>query len=124
MLKTCCAAAIVSLVVSLAVPTAGDSYTNGSLEATFDCPGKQCITKCVGPGGPQSFTGYSSLKAYILDQADRLWLDMDDTTFVILGVGDRCEFGGTGFSIKPRPGGSVSLPGFSPAVICIGTQCR
>lgn len=101
-----------------------EGYILGMQQQSFTCPAANCKTQCVGPGGPQTITGYKQLDAFMISQADRLWLQMDKTKMIVLGVGDRCTFDGTAWEIKQRPGGSSLLPGFAPAVICIGSQCN
>lgn len=96
---------------------------NGVLQQQFLCPQKDCKTQCVGPGGPQTITGYRNLSAYMFSQPDRLWLDLDDIAMIILGVGDRCTFAGAPLKVKIAPGGS-SLFGPNPQQCnCIGNQC-
>lgn len=115
-------AAVILAVVCLS----GSAFAQvqGTLQQQFTCPAQNCSTQCVGPGGAQTIKSYKVLKAYMLSQPDRLWLDLDDTTMIVLGVGDRCTFAGTPLPITGPPPEQSKL-GDPPkqACTCIGTKC-
>jgi hypothetical protein len=96
----------------------------GSFQEEFTCnaPGPQCSTTCVGPGGPITIDNYKVLKAYQISQPDRLWLQTDSGKTIVLGVADRCTFGGVADTIVTNPANSPLGP-YQPARICIGQQC-
>jgi len=96
---------------------------NGVLQQQFLCPQGDCKTQCVGPGGPQTITGYRNLSAYMFSQPDRLWLDLDDTTMIVLGVGDRCTFAGTPLKVKLAPGETSQFGPGPQQCVCVGNQC-
>jgi hypothetical protein len=121
------AAAVLLVFVSL-TPARADmdpnTPVNATLQEQFLCPAKNCTTQCVGPGGPQTITNYGNLSAYVITQPDRLWLNLDNVTMIVLGVGDRCTFAGTPLKMVPAAGGSSSLPPVTPPCMCIGNQCN
>jgi hypothetical protein len=73
----------------------------GDLQESFTCPAANCKTMCTSLNGLQTFTGYKELDAYMVHQPDRLWLQMDKTRTVVLGVGDQCQFEGVAQPIQP-----------------------
>ncbi len=95
---------------------------NGTLQEDFSCPAANCTTTCVGPGGPETITGYKELSAWMVGQPDRLWLMMDRATVIVLGVADRCKFAGTPYTIGP-PTEVDPLPQPPPQCTCIGNEC-
>lgn len=114
------------LVVSVSCALAevpANTPINGVLQEQFLCPQKDCKTECVGPGGPQTVTGYQNLSAYMFSQPDRLWLDLDDTTFIVLGAGDRCTFAGAPLKVIIPPGGSSQFGPNPQQCSCIGNKC-
>lgn len=99
---------------------------NGTLQEEFSCPAANCTTSCVGPGGAATITGYKDLSAWMIGQPDRLWLQKTDSqnnvSEIVLGVGDRCTFGGTPLTIS-SPLQISPLPPVKPGCTCIGNQC-
>lgn len=94
----------------------------GTLQEDFSCPAGNCTTVCVGPGGQQSISNYKDLSAWMIGQPDRLWLMMDSSRVVVLGVGDRCTFAGTPLIIG-QPTEVDPLPPVAPPCTCIGNSC-
>lgn len=95
---------------------------SGTLQEDFSCPGGDCTTICVGAGGQQSIANYKELSAWMVGQPDRLWLVMDNARVIVLGVGDRCTFAGTAYTIS-SPTEVDPLPPVNPGCTCIGNQC-
>ena len=99
----------------------------GALQEDFVCTGLNCTTTCNGPGGASTITGYRELSAWTIAQPDRLWLQKIDgnnvVTVRVLGVADRCEFGGEPMTISITPQ-VVPIPSPPPQCTCIGSQCN
>lgn len=101
---------------------AAAAYITGTLQEEFTCPTGNCTTVCVGPGGQQAFSNYKDLSAWVVGQPDRLWLMVDSSKLVVLGVGDRCTFAGTPLTIQ-GPIEVIPLPPPNPGCTCIGNVC-
>jgi hypothetical protein len=123
------AALVITLLTGSASSQPGGNYFNGTLQEEIACAGANCTSTCVGPGGSQKITDYTQIQAFMLSQPDRLWLKVTSTSaaggfyVIVLGVGDRCTFGGLADDLKPAPGGSSPIGNYQPARICIGQQC-
>jgi hypothetical protein len=116
----------IGLFILIALATSSVAFAgtiNGTLQEDFSCPAGNCTTSCVGPGGPQTITGYKDLSAWMVGQPDRLWLQTDNGRVIVLGVGDRCTFAGTPYTIG-QPPEVVPLPPVNPGCTCIGNVCN
>jgi hypothetical protein len=114
------------LVAALASNAIGANI-NGTQQQDFSCPSANCTTACAGPGGPMSITGYKDLSAWMIGQPERLWLQKTDNqnnvSVIVLGVGDRCTFGGTPLTISSPIQVSPLGPNPPPQCTCVGTNC-
>ena len=119
-------AGTISLITVFASNAVGANI-NGTLQEDFSCPAANCTTSCVGPGGPVSITSYKDLSAWMIGQPDRLWLQKTDNqnnvSVIVLGVGDRCTFGGTPLTIAAPIEVSPLGPNPPPQCTCVGTNC-
>jgi hypothetical protein len=115
-----------ALFVLVAVATTTIAFAdpiNGTQQEDFTCPAANCTTVCVGPGGQQSISNYRDLSAWMIGQPDRLWLMMDSSRVIVLGVGDRCTFAGTPRVIS-APTEVIVIPPVPPQCTCIGNVCN
>jgi hypothetical protein len=113
------------LFILVAIATSSVAFAGtvkGTLQEDFTCPAGNCTTVCVGPGGQQSISSYKELSAWMIGQPDRLWLMMDNSKVIVLGVGDRCTFAGTPYTIG-QPTEVDPLPPVPPQCTCIGGVC-
>jgi hypothetical protein len=116
------------LLLVAAFSNAVGANVNGTLQEDFSCPGVNCTTSCVGPGGPISITGYKDLSAWMINQPDRLWLQKTDNqnnvSVIVLGVGDRCTFGGAPLTIAAPIQVSPLGPNPPAQCTCVGNNCN
>jgi hypothetical protein len=110
------------LIAMAASSIASAGTINGTLQEDFTCPAGNCTTVCVGPGGQQNISNYRELSAWMITQPDRLGLMMDNSRVIVLGVGDRCTFAGTPYTIG-APVEVDPLPPVNPGCTCIGNVC-
>lgn len=90
------------LAVFLLLVTISHAWAiDGTLQANFSCPGKNCTSVCDGPGGHRAITGYTRLSVWVVTQPPRTWLQLDNGQQILLGISDSCSFAGTSTPISP-----------------------
>jgi hypothetical protein len=119
--------ALIVLIGASMIGPAMAANVNGTLQEEFVCPQGNCNAMCVGPGGPATIGTYKDLKAWMIGQPDRLWLQKTDSqnnvSITVLGVGDRCTFQGISLPISgPIEVSPTPQPG--PTCTCIGNVCN
>jgi hypothetical protein len=71
----------------------------------------------------RQISNYRDLSAWMIGQPDRLWLMMDSSGVIVLGVGDRCTFAGTP-RVVSTPTEVIVIPLVPPRCTCIGNVCK